>query len=53
MLLSFHVQLPTCIIHEKKLHFMAYKSVTLFSLRSVYTRSFEHLMRYVLGYRGP
>ena len=37
MLLSFHVQLLTHIIH-----FMAYKSVSLFLMRS--TLSFEHLM---------
>ena len=43
MLLSFHVQLPTHIIYERKLHFVAYKSVRLFSVRSVYTRRFEHL----------
>ena len=43
MLLSFHLQLPTHIMHERKLHFIAYESVRLFSTRSVYTRSFEHL----------
>ena len=37
-----HVQLPTRIIHEQKLHFIAYKSVSLLSVRSVYTRTFEH-----------
>ena len=44
MLLSFHMQLlPTHIIHEQKLHFIAYKVISLFSMKSVYTRSFEHL----------
>ena len=43
MLLSFHMQLSTCIIHERKLHFNAYKSVSLFSMRSIYTYSFGHL----------
>ena len=43
MHLSFHVQLPTCIIHEQKLHFIHYKSVSLFSMRTVFTQSFEHL----------
>ena len=43
MLLSFHMQLLTHIIHKRKLHFIAYESVSLFSMRSVYTRSFEHL----------
>ena len=43
MLLSFHGQLPTHIIHRWKLHFMAYKLVSLFSMRIVYTQSFEHL----------
>ena len=43
MLLSFNMQLPTYIIHERKLNFIAYKSVSLFSVRSVYTRSSEHL----------
>ena len=43
MLLSFHVQLPTHIIHEQKLCFIIFKSVNLFSVRNVYTQSFEHL----------
>ena len=43
MLLSFHVQLPTHIIHERKLHFIAYKPVSLFSMRKVCTRSSESL----------
>ena len=43
MLLPFHVQLLTHIIHERKLHFIIYKSVSLFSMISVYTQSFEHL----------
>ena len=43
MLLSFHVQLPTHIMHKWKLDFIAYKSVSLFSLRSVDAQSFEHL----------
>ena len=42
MLLSFHVHLPTHIVHDRKLHFITYKSVSLFSMRSVYTQSFEH-----------
>ena len=43
ILLTFHVQLPTCIIHEQKLHFIPYKSASLFSVRTVFTQSFEHL----------
>ena len=43
MLLSFHVQLPTHILHERKLHFIAYKSIRVFSIRSVHARSFELL----------
>ena len=43
MLLYFHVQLPIHIIHEQKLHFISYKSVCLFSMRNVYTQSFEYL----------
>ena len=38
MLLSFHVQLPTHIIHKRKLH----KLVCLFSMRKD-ARSFAHL----------
>ena len=41
--LSFYMPLPTHIIHEGKLHFIAYKSVNLFSMGSVYIQSFEHL----------
>ena len=37
------MQPPTHIIHERKLHFIAYKSASSFSVRSVYKRSFEHL----------
>ena len=40
---SSHAQLPTHFIHERKQHFIAYKSVSLFLMRSVYTRSFEHV----------
>ena len=49
MLLSFHEQIPAHIIHEQKLHFIAYKSVSLFSVRSTYTRSFEHLNKVGVG----
>ena len=38
MLLSFHVQLPSYTIHERKLHFIACKALNLFSFGS-----FEHL----------
>ena len=37
------MQLPTHIIHERKLPFIAYKSVSLFSMRGVHTQNFEHL----------
>ena len=46
---TFHAPVLPCAatcylhIHEQKQHFIAYKSVSLFSLRSVYTQSFEHL----------
>ena len=30
-------------MREIKLHFIAYKLVSLFSMRSMYTQSFEHL----------
>ena len=43
ILLSFHVQLPTNIILKRKLLFIAYKSASIFLMRSVSTRSFEHL----------
>ena len=43
MLLSFQMQLPTHIIHVQKLHFIDGKLVSLFSISSVYTQSFEHL----------
>ena len=53
MLPSFHVQLPTHIIHERKLHFIAYKSVSLFSMRSPYTGSFEVLgLPWALNWRN-
>ena len=47
MLLSFYVQLPKHIIHEQKI---ADKSVSLFSMRNVYTQCFEHLNK--LGVRA-
>ena len=37
------MQLPIHIIHERKLHFIAYKSAISFLMRNVFTRSFEHL----------
>ena len=37
------MQLPTHIIHERKQHFITYKSVSLFSMRNIYTQSFEFL----------
>ena len=37
------MQLSTHIICVLKLHFIAHKSVSLFSMRSVYTLSFDHL----------
>ena len=43
MLLSFHVQLLTHMAHEQNLYFIAYKLVSLFSMESLYTRSFEYL----------
>ena len=43
MLLSFHLQLFTHSIYEQKLHFITYKSVSLFAIRCMYTQSFEHL----------
>ena len=45
MLPFFDVQLhvPTHIMHEQKLYFIVYNSVSLFSKRSVYTRSFKNL----------
>ena len=37
------MQLPKNIVHEGKLHFISYKSVSLFSKSNVYTQNFEHL----------
>ena len=48
MVLSFKVRLSTDIKHEQKLHFVAYKLVSLFSVRSMYTQSFEHLNKVVV-----
>ena len=45
MLLFLHVQLPTRILHGQKLHFIAYKSVSLFLIRNEDTRSFEHFIK--------
>ena len=45
-----HIVYMTHSIHEQKLYFIAYKSVGLFSVRSVYTQSFEHLNK--LGVRA-
>ena len=45
LLLSFHVQLPTHIILRQKLHLIVYQFVSLFLMRSVYTRSVEHLKK--------
>ena len=42
MLLSFHLQLLN-ITKEQKLHLITYKLVRLFSTRSVFIKSFEHL----------
>ena len=39
------MQLPSHIMYRQKLHFIAYKSVSLFSMINVYTLSFEHLKK--------
>ena len=52
MLLSFHVQLPTHIRHEQKVHGISYESVNLFSMKSVFAQSFEHLNKVHVGVKA-